>query len=211
MIEALISTTIIGITAGIIAALLGSLFAYGVARHQLRGRGTLIVVALTPFLLPTLVLGIALQMLFVRSGILSLGYPATILGHALYLTPFVILIVWAWLAQVDWIVESAARDLGANYGQTLRWVTWPAAWVGVRSALILAFLLSFNDYNLGTFLARGFNTLPVYVASKGSFGIRPDVLALTSLIIVGVVVSVSLAFPILGRLARQGANSGGTA
>lgn len=211
MLEALMSTVIVGVAAGLTAALLGSLFAYGVARYQFRGRAALTGVALIPFLVPTLVLGIALQMLFVRSGALSLGYAATVLGHALYLTPFVILVVWAWLGQVDWIVESAARDLGASYGQTLRWVTWPAAWVGVRSALILAFLLSFNDYNLATFLARGFNTLPVYVSSKGSFGIRPDVLALASLIIVGVVVSIGLASPILERLSRRGSGGGGIA
>jgi spermidine/putrescine transport system permease protein len=202
LIEALGSTVLIGAIAALISGILGSFYAYWVARKAQAGR-LLPAIGLWPLLIPSLVLGIGMQTLVVRSEVIQLGYTATTLGYLIYLVPFVILIVWAWLAEVDWTVEEVGRDLGASYATVLRRITFPLAWVGIRAGIILGFLLAFNDYNIGAFLARGFNTLPIYVAGQGSFGIEPDVLALSTIIIGSVVVAAGAGAPVLRRVIHE--------
>jgi spermidine/putrescine transport system permease protein len=182
---------------------MGGGVAYALARFRFRGRGALFALTLIPLLTPSLVLAIALQMYVVRTRLLELGYVATIIGHTLYALPFAILTSLAWFSQVDWSVEDASYDLGVGRLETLRRVTLPLGWIGLRSGALFAFMLSFNDFNIATFLARGFNTLPIYIASRGNFGIRPDILAYASIVIVSITVGATLFAPVMRGLVTR--------
>jgi spermidine/putrescine transport system permease protein len=198
--DSLQTSVLIAALSGALCGVMGGSVGYALARFQFRGRGALFALTLIPLLTPSLVLAIALQMYVVRTGLFELGYAATIIGHTLYALPFAVLTGLAWFSQVDWSVEEASYDLGVGRWETLRRVTLPLGWVGLRSGTLFGFMLSFNDFNMATFLARGFNTLPVYVASRGNFGIRPDVLAYASIVIVSITLGSALFAPIMKGL-----------
>jgi putative spermidine/putrescine transport system permease protein len=203
LLDAVKSSILVALGTALVSSAVAGSFAYGITRFKFRGRPGIVAIALAPLFLPTLVLGAALQVLIVWTDALSLGYASTIIGHVIYVVPFAILILWAWLGQVDWTIEEVAHDLGASYRQTLARVTLPIMWIGLRSVLILGFLLSFNEYNISVFLTRGFNTVTRYIAALGNFGIRPEVLAYSTILILIVFVVTFLISPVVRAILKR--------
>lgn len=193
----------IGIALGTTAAatVLGTSFAFIVARARYRGERVVRVIGFLPLVTPVLVLAAGLQVGFVALH-LPLGYATVILGHTVYTTPFVMLTVVAQLYRYDVRLDAAARDLGASMYQTLRYVTLPILMPGIRSGAILAFLLSFNEWAVAFFTARGFNTLPMLIYSMQRVGLPPTVLAYSSLIVGFVLAAVFLILPFATRVTR---------
>jgi ABC-type spermidine/putrescine transport system permease subunit II len=202
-IDAFWQSVYIALFAAVISTALATLFAYALARYRPAGERLLAFIGIAPLFIPNLILGIALQMLIIRTNIIGLGHIATILGHVVFATPFAALIIWSWLVQVDWRLEDVSRDLGATRFKSLLHVTAPLAWIGVRSGLILSFLLSFNDLNIALFLANGFNTLPVAVASSSHFGLRPGLLAYATMVMFAVLALLVVLVPLLAPLMKR--------
>ncbi|WP_334173949.1 ABC transporter permease [Pseudoxanthobacter sp.] len=198
---ALASSLVIALAVMAAATVLGTLFAFFIARASAPFKGLMVAAGFLPLVVPVLVLAAGLQIAFVDLG-LPLGYGTVILGHTIYATPFVTLMVAAQLLHYDTRLDDAARDLGATPAQTLRLVTLPILWPGIRSGALLAFLLSFNEWAIAFFNGRGFNSLPMLVYSLQRNGLPPTVLAYATLSTAVVLVIAVAILPVATGLIR---------
>ena len=123
------------------------------------------------------------------SGFFRLGLPTIIMAHVTFQIPFVAIVVRSRMAGFDKSLEEASRDLGANEVQVFRTVTLPLIMPGVISGALLAFTLSIDDFVITFFTAGpGSTTLPVYIYGAVRRGVKPDINALSTIIIVVTVV-----------------------
>lgn len=197
--SSLLSSVLIALGVAAISTCMGTAFAFVVVRGSGRFWRTASTLGFIPLAVPVLVLAAALQVAFVELG-LPLGYGTVIIGHTIFATPFVVLMVVAQLFRYDRRLDAAARDLGASAVETFRHVTLPILMPSIRSGAILGFLLSFNEWAIAFFTGRGFNTLPMLVYSMQRNGLPPSVLAYSSLIVILVLVAVLLLLPFVLRM-----------
>ncbi|MFN4140494.1 ABC transporter permease [Aestuariivirga sp.] len=200
--SSLLSSLLIAAGVSVISTCMGTAFAFVVVRSAGRYWRTISAIGFIPLAVPVLVLAAALQVAFVELG-LPLGYGTVIIGHTIFATPFVVLMVVAQLYRYDQRLDAAARDLGASPIETFRYVTLPILMPSIRSGAILAFLLSFNEWAIAFFTGRGFNTLPMLVYSMQRNGLPPSVLAYSSLIVIFVLATVLLLLPFVLRMLRR--------
>jgi len=152
----------VGLSATLIALVLGSLAAFAVHRFRFFGRDTISFALVLPIALPGIVTGMALNATINTAGI---GFtPFTIVvGHATFCVVVVYNNVIARLRRSSRSIEEASMDLGADTWQTFRHVTFPV----IRSALLagglLAFALSFDEIIVTTFTAGTQETIPIWI------------------------------------------------
>jgi spermidine/putrescine transport system permease protein len=211
-------SAIVAAISGVIAVVLGVLAAYALARRRIVGRGPVVGLLLSPLVIPYLVLGIALLILFraVDQGLtalfgvyLGLGTHVIVIGHVVLSLPFVILTVMPRLERIHVAVEEAARDLGAGPLDTFRRITVPLLMPAIVSAFMIAFTLSFDEYALASFVAGQEATYPIFLYGQVRIGVGlPQMIAisvvimLTSLlVVVGAEVYRRRAERVLGELA----------
>jgi ABC-type spermidine/putrescine transport system permease subunit II len=197
--EALGSSLMIAAGVTVISTVMGTTFAFVVVRAVGRLWRYISIGGFLPLVVPVLVLAAALQVAFVEIG-LPLGYGTVVIGHTIYATPFVVLMVVAQLYRYDRKLDAAARDLGAGPVNAFWHVTLPILWPSIRSGAILAFLLSFNEWAIAFFTGRGFNTLPMLVYSMQRNGLPPTVLAYSSLMVILVLGLVLFLLPFIRRM-----------
>lgn len=198
---ALVSSVLIALAVMLLAGLLGTMFAFFIVRARFRGKSLFVGMGFLPIVVPVLVLAAGLQVAFVVLH-LPLGYAAVVIGHTVYTTPFVTLMVAAQLVRYNPHLDDAARDLGASAMTTLRLVTLPILWPGIRSGALLAFLMSFNEWAIAFFNGRGFNTLPMLFYSLQRNGLPPTVLAYSAVSVALVLVAAVILAPVATRLLK---------
>jgi putrescine transport system permease protein len=175
----------IGAAAATLATLLGLALGWVLARHgRFRGRPLFGVLAGAPLVLPEVVMGLALLLLFVGLQALT-GWPAqrgavTVwLAHASLGMAYVAVLVQARLAGLDPALEEAAADLGAGPVVVFRTITLPLITPSLVAGWLLAFTLSLDDVVLASFVSGpGATTLPVYLFSQLRLGMTPEANAL---------------------------------
>lgn len=168
-----------------LATLFGTMIALLLTRFPFRAKGLLLALSALPLIVPLVVLGVALLLLFRASGI-SLSLWTVAIGHSVVALPYALLIVTARLAGFDPRLEEAAMDLGANYPTTLRRVVLPNIAPAVVSAWLTSFTVSFDEFALALFLAGTDPTFPVYLFSQLRFASRlPVMIALAVLLTLG--------------------------
>ena len=119
----------------------------------------------------------------------ELGLFTMVLAHVTFQIPFVTIVVRSRLADLDPTIEEAARDLGANAGQTFRHVTLPMMFPGVVAGALLAFTLSLDDFVVSFFTSGpGSTTLPILIYSSVKRGVTPDINALSTLLLLASIV-----------------------
>ncbi|MER3443191.1 MAG: spermidine/putrescine ABC transporter permease, partial [Meiothermus sp.] len=135
--EYLGNTLVVAFTSTLVSTVLGTLLAMGIVRYRFRLRSFLRYLLYVPVVVPDVVMGISLLLLFdtVRDGI---GWPrlslfTIILAHVSFQIAYVTLVVRARLMLLDPALEEAARDLGADNWRTFWEVTLPLTWPGVVS------------------------------------------------------------------------------
>ncbi|MEQ1792802.1 MAG: ABC transporter permease [Nitrospira sp.] len=179
-----------------LVVLLGVPAAMGLERLKGRGRRTLETIFVLPLVLPEVMMGVALLLLFVMIQ-WPLSLTTVVIGHAAFNLPVVIVMVRARLHKLDPRLEEAARDLGASAWDTFRRVTWPLVRPAVLGAALLAFAISLDDFIVTFFVAGpGATTLPLKVYSMIKSGISPEINALSSVLVLSSMglVGMSLAF-----------------
>lgn len=158
--------------ATLLALLLGTAMAFGVARYRFRGKGALNFGVTLPIILPGVITGVALASFFLFAGIDlakqqvgPLALPVTvIIGHTTFTIVIVFNNVMARLRRVSPSLEEASRDLGASPWQTFRRVTFPTIRTALVAAALLAFALSFDEIAVTFFLAGAdTTTLPLWI------------------------------------------------
>lgn len=175
----------IGAAAGTLATLLGLALGWVLARHgRFAGRPLFGVLAGAPLVLPEVVMGLSLLLLFIGLQALT-GWPAqrgavTVwLAHASLGMAYVAVLVQARLAGLDPALEEAAADLGASPGVVFRTITLPLIAPSLAAGWLLAFTLSLDDVVLASFVSGpGATTLPVYLFSQLRLGMSPEANAL---------------------------------
>ncbi len=176
-----------------VATMLGTMVALLFVRYQFRAKGLLVALAVLPLIVPFIVLGVALLLLFSALGIERSLWTVGI-GHTVVALPYTLLIVVARLAGFDPQLEEAAMDLGANYPTTLRRIVLPIITPAMVSAWLTAFTVSFDEFALALFLAGTQPTFPVYLFSQLRFANRlPIMIALAVLLMIGTLTLVFIA------------------
>ena len=193
---------------GAAAVVLGVLAAYALARRRIAARGAVVGLLLSPLVIPYLVLGIALLILFravdqwftqLFGVYFGLGTHVIVIGHVVLSLPFVILTVLPRLERIHVAVEEAARDLGAGAFDTFRRVTIPLLMPAIVSAYLIAFTLSFDEYALASFVAGQEATYPIFLYGQVRIGVGlPQMIAISVVIMVA-----SLAIVVGAELLRR--------
>jgi len=201
------------------ATLLGLMAGYVMVRFgRFRSRTLFSGMLAAPLVIPEVITGLSLLMLFVAMQDL-LGWPgargiATItLAHITFSSVYVAVVVQSRLAQLDPALEEAAMDLGATPARTFVLVTVPLLAPALVAGWLLAFTLSIDDLVIASFVSGpGASTLPMVIFSKVRIGLSPEINALATLMIGVVALGGLVALMILGRAGRQEAgrlNAGG--
>jgi spermidine/putrescine transport system permease protein len=162
-------------------------------RYQFRAKGLLVALAVLPLIVPYVVLGVALLLLF---SVLQIDRSLWTVGiaHTVVALPYTLLIIGSRLAGFDPNLEEAAMDLGADYPTTLRRVVLPMIFPAMVSAWLTAFTVSFDEFALALFLAGTRPTFPVYLFSQLRFANRlPVMIALAVLLMIGTLTLVLIA------------------
>ncbi|CAN5814874.1 ABC transporter permease [soil metagenome] len=179
--EGIRNTLIVATGATVIATVLGTLLAVGMQRFV---RNPVVqVVILAPAVLPDIVIAVALLAFFTFVGA-TLGLRSVLLSHVLFCMAFVTAVVRARLQTVDDSLEEAARDLGdSRFGAFVR-VTLPSLLPGIVAGALLSFTLSLDEFVIA-FFTNGPTTptLPQVIYSNVRFGVKPDVNALASVLL----------------------------
>jgi len=175
------------------ATLLGTMVSILMMRYQFRSKNLLLALAALPLIVPYVVLGVALLLLFsvihVDRSLLTVG-----VAHTVVALPYTLLIIASRLAGFDASIEEAAMDLGADYPTTLRRVVLPLIFPAMVSAWLTAFTVSFDEFALALFLAGTQPTFPVYLFSQLRFANRlPIMIALAVLLMIGTLMLVFIA------------------
>ena len=150
--RAIVNSLIIGIGATILATVVGTLAALGLRRDLLPFAGVLRSVFLLPMVVPAVVLGVGMQILYARMGLAS-SYPGVIIAHAVLCVPFVLVNVSGSLASIDPALERAAASCGANPAAVFRNVTLPLAMPGILTGAVFAFATSLDEVVITLFVA----------------------------------------------------------
>lgn len=200
----------IAVTNATVAVALGTLAGLALARMG-RFRGRLLFTGMTsaPLVMPEVITGLSLLLLFVALEDL-IGWPGrrgvtTItIAHITFSLAYVAVIIQAQLASSDRSIEEAAQDLGARPAKVFFVITLPVISPALVSGWLLAFTLSLDDLIIASFVSGpGSSTLPMVVFSKVRLGVSPEINALATLFVLVVGAGITAASLITGRAARR--------
>jgi spermidine/putrescine transport system permease protein len=152
----------------VVATALAVLVSYALARRSLRFKAAVSALLLLPLVVPTVVLGVSLLVLFRPSDPIvpiPLGLWAVLIGHIVIALPFCVLLLLPRIASIDKRLEEAAHDLGASGLTTFRRVVLPLILPALLASLIVAFVLSIDEVVIASFLVQDQTTYPVYLYS----------------------------------------------
>lgn len=174
----------IGIVVSLSATLLGLLSAKAVTRYNFWGKGLASGLITLPLFIPEILLGLAL-LIIINVLDISLSLWTITFGHVLLCTPFAMAVLVPRLDGFDKSLEEASLDLGENGWMTFWRVTFPLIAPAIASSLLLAFMVSFDEFLLAFFIGGTEQTLPIYIwASTRKLSDLPPALAMGALILI---------------------------
>lgn len=192
MLAALRTSLIVAFFTTTISTVIGTATAIALARYRFRARGFYNGFMMLPMMMPDIVLGIGLLIFFVTLG-MKLSLLTIIIGHCTFLTSYVFIIVQARIAGLDPALEEASADLGASEWTTLRKVLLPQLAPGIMGGALLAFVISMDDLVITYFISGvGDTTLPVFIFGMIRRGVKPEINAIATLIILASVIIAAL-------------------
>lgn len=190
--SAIRTSLIVALSTTLAATVMGTALALAVARYRFYLAGLYRTLLLVPMIMPDIVLGIALLIFFITIG-MNLSVLTIIIGHTTFLISYVFVTVSARLANMDNTLEEASADLGATPAQTFRRVTIPAIAPGVLGAALLAFIISMDDLVITYFIAgTGDTTLPIHIWGMLRRGIKPEINAIATMMLLFTIVIAGL-------------------
>jgi spermidine/putrescine transport system permease protein len=203
--DALMTTIRVALAVTLISTVVGTAAAFPLVRSRLPLRSGVRIGLTLPIMIPGLLIGVSLLILFTSVFHFQLSPWTAVIGQAVFTTPFVMLLVAARLQGFDPALERAASDLGANTFNRLRLVVLPLIGPAIFAGALFAFTLSLDEFIITLFLIGGHNTLPIYIYTQVKFGITPEVNALASLLLAASLILITLAFavPLAIRKTRQ--------
>ena len=186
IINSLINTLIVAVSASVISTVLGTLAALGINHMKKLPRSMALQVNNLPIVNPEIVTGVSLMLLFVFFAArmrFSLGFATLIIAHITFDAPYVVLNVMPKLRQMDKNLIDAAADLGCNGVQAFFKVMLPEIMPGVISGFLMALTLSLDDFTVSYFVSgSSVQTLPVTIYSMTRRQVSPKINALSTII-----------------------------
>jgi spermidine/putrescine transport system permease protein len=206
MMDGLTNSIIIGCCVVAIAVPVGLAAAIIMTQIYHRARGLFYLVTISPLLTPGVIIGIStvifwkdvLSVTEITKSIFYKGMVLATLGQASFISAYVLLIFMARLTRFDRAQEEAALDLGASHPQVFWHILLPFLKPAIVSAVVIAFLSSFENYNTTTFAILADRTLVTVLAGQVRQGTTP---ALSALAVV--IISLSLAGAILFEVMKR--------
>ena len=196
------------LTIAAIAATASTMIATAAAVAMLRGgrfrgkRATFALINL-PLMVPEIVTAVATLIFFTLLG-LTTGYLTILIAHITFCIPFAYLPIAARLEGIEGHYEQAARDLYATRWQAFRLVLLPLMVPGVISGFLLAFIISLDDFLITNFVkGAGMETLPTAIFGSVKQGIKPNVMAISTLMLAVSILFVTLSYFINRRGRRS--------
>jgi len=200
LVRSLESSLIVAAATTALSVVLGTAGAWLLHRYRYRASGLLETLIFLPMIVPEVILGVSLLILFVALG-LRLGYATIVISHVTFCFPFVMAAVQARLAGLDPALEEAALDLGATPRQAFARVIVPHLAPAIAVGALMAFTLSLDELIVTWFTASaGTRTLPLEIFGRVKKGLDPSLNAISTLFIAVAALAAILA----GALRRSG-------
>jgi spermidine/putrescine transport system permease protein len=181
--DAVLNSLMVAAAAMAIALLFGIPAALALDRATFPGKAVFRRLVLLPLILPGIITGLSLLMLFVAAG-MKLSLLTITLGHGTALISVATTEIFAGLQKLERAQEEASLDLGANYWQTFWRITLPNLRLPIIGAALLIFTLSMDEIAVSFFLIGRDNTLPLEIWSRLRRGITPEINAISTIIFV---------------------------
>ncbi|NET24622.1 ABC transporter permease [Okeania sp. SIO1I7] len=197
VLNALQNSLTVAICAVAVSAVIGTLMAVGLAKYKFRGKSLYLGVSYLPLIIPDIAIAVA-TLVFLAALAIRLSLWTIIAAHIVFCLAYVGLVVSTRLADLDPNLEEAALDLGATPVEAFLQVLLPQLIPGIVSGCLLAFVLSMDDFLIASFTSgSGATTLPMEIFSRIRTGVKPDINALSVILILG-----SGAMAIVGEFLR---------
>lgn len=189
----------IAIGAATVATSIATAAAIGMIRAgHFRGRSASFALLSLPIMVPEIVTAVATLIFFSMIGF-RLGVLSILIAHVVFCIPFAYLPIAARLQGIESSFDEAARDLYASGWATFRHVLFPILAPGVMSGFLLAFIISLDDFIITNFVkGAGVETLPTAIFGAVKQGIKPNIMALSTLLLVFSILLVTLSW-FIGR------------
>ena len=200
--SSVLNSLTVALAAMAISLLLGIPAALALDRASFPGKAAFRRLVLLPLILPGIITGLSLLMLFVGMG-LHLSLLTITLGHGTALISVAATDIFAGLQKLDRAQEEASLDLGANYWQTFWRVTLPNLRLPIIGAALLIFTLSMDEIAVSFFLIGRDNTLPLEIWSRLRRGMTPEINAISAVIFVFSLVAIVLWYRLRARAEGQ--------
>lgn len=160
---------LLGTGSALVANALAFPIAIALVRYNFRGKAALNLFVMSPLLVPTTIVGLALYVFLVRIG-LGGGFITLLIGHVMAVIPFAVRILTASLSIFDRSLEEAARNAGAGMLRTFFSITLPVLRTGFIASMMICFIISWNDFAISIFLASSnWTPLPIQIYSHIQF------------------------------------------
>lgn len=175
----------------VLATILGTVGAWMLYRYRFPFQRAIGLLIFVPMVMPEVLMGVSLLVLFVQLLNLPLGFATLIIAHTTFCFPFVLVGVQARLQGIDPYLEEAAMDLGATPFQAFWKVIVPYLMPAIVSGALMSFTLSLDEYIVSVFTTGAQSqTLPLKVYGMAKVGLNPQLNALSTLFIVGTILLV---------------------
>jgi len=179
--DSVLNSLLVAVAAMFIALVFGIPAALALDRVQFPGKALFRRLVLLPLILPGIITGLSLLMLF-RVGDVKLSLLTIILGHGTALISVATTEIFAGLQKLNRAQEEASLDLGATYWQTFWRITVPNLKLSIIGAALLIFTLSMDEIAVSFFLIGRDNTLPLEIWGRLRRGITPEINAISTII-----------------------------
>lgn len=192
------------------ATILGTLVGLAMVRFgRFKGRTLMTGMITAPLVMPEVITGLSLLLLFITLEQLigwpsERGFNTITIAHITFSMAYVAVIIQSRLAGMTESLEEAAQDLGGKPLRVLVDITLPLLAPGMIAGWLLAFTLSLDDLVIASFVSGpGSNTLPMLIYSRVRLGLKPDINALATIIIVIVAIGVFISGWIMVRQQKK--------
>lgn len=194
----------VALVTALIATALGTMAAIALTRYgRFRGRALFTGLVYAPMVMPEVITGLSLLLLFVAID-MGRGYWTIVIAHTTFSMCFVTVVVQARLVTFDRALEEAAQDLGAPPWKVFFTVTLPLIAPAILAGFLLAFTLSMDDLVIASFASGpGATTLPMRIYSQVRLGVTPEINAASTILIGLVTVAVIVAALVTKRAALR--------
>jgi putrescine transport system permease protein len=194
MIEAVWISLRIAALSATAATVLGTLAAVALVRAgRFRGRAAFSAMVYAPLVMPEVITGLSLLLLFVAINI-DRGFWTVVIAHTTLTLSFVAVVVQSRLLDFDRSLEEAAMDLGCPPLKTFLTVTLPLIFPAIAAGWLLAFVLSLDDLVIASFTTGpGATTLPMRIYSEVRLGVKPQINAICTIMIAVVALGIVIA------------------